>query len=224
MSQTITITPAQGKKWRENGEKILALKSVRSDMTAYNRFLWPKEGYVEAPDWRNVPECGYGLHGLAWGEGDFSLLNWDTDAVWLVLLVDPAQGYVDLGGKVKFKGCDVLFAGSRGEAVSYLIERGGDVAKCVGGTATAGDEGTATAGNYGTATAGNYGTATAGDEGTATAGYKGTATAGDEGILIFKWWDSKGERWRIETAYVGEDGIEADVAYRCNDGKVVRCD
>ena len=84
----------------------------------------------------------------------------------------------------------------------------------------AGDRGTATAGDYGTAMAGDCGTATAGYRGTAMAGDCGTATAGDYGILTFKWWDSKAERWRIETAYVGEAGIKADTAYRCERGIV----
>jgi len=82
------------------------------------------------------------------------------------------------------------------------------------GTATAGNSGTATAGDYGTATAGNSGTATAGYRGTATAGDGGTATAGDWGILQIKHWDSVAQRYRIKTAYVGEDGIKADTAYR----------
>ncbi|WP_446744265.1 DUF7666 domain-containing protein [Silvibacterium acidisoli] len=80
------------------------------------------------------------------------------------------------------------------------------------GTATAGHSGTATAGYKGTATAGDYGTATAGYKGTATAGHSGTATAGDYGILNIRYWD--GNRERIATFYVGEDGIEPNVPYR----------
>jgi hypothetical protein len=80
------------------------------------------------------------------------------------------------------------------------------------GTATAGDRGTATAGDWGTATAGDGGTATAGDWGTATAGDEGTATAGDGGTLIIRWWD--GQRYRLSVGYVGENGIEANKAYR----------
>ena len=87
------------------------------------------------------------------------------------------------------------------------------------GTATAGDRGTATAGDSGTATAGDWGTATAGDWGTATAGDSGTATAGYRGMVQVKWWD--GERYRIATGYVGEDGIEANTAYCVRDGKLV---
>ena len=95
------------------------------------------------------------------------------------------------------------------------------------GTATAGDRGTATAGYSGTATAGYSGTATAGDWGTATAGYSGTATAGDRGtatagyrgVVQVKWWD--GQRYRICTGYVGEDGIKANTAYCVRDGKLV---
>jgi hypothetical protein len=91
------------------------------------------------------------------------------------------------------------------------------------GTATAGHRGTATAGDRGTATAGNHGTATAGDWGTATAGYGGTATAGDRGAIILTWWDDENNRRRTTIGYVGEDGIEANVAYRLNEnGKLVK--
>jgi hypothetical protein len=82
------------------------------------------------------------------------------------------------------------------------------------GTATAGYSGTATAGDSGTATAGDSGTATAGDSGTATAGYSGTATAGELGEIRIRWWDAKNDRYRTVIGYVGEGGIEPNVAYR----------
>jgi len=87
-------------------------------------------------------------------------------------------------------------------------------------TAAAGDGGTATAGDGGTATAGYRGTATAGDGGTATAGDCGTATAGDGGILNIRWWD--GSRYRLGVFYVGENGVEANTKYRCDNGKLVK--
>jgi len=84
---------------------------------------------------------------------------------------------------------------------------------CIYGPATAGDRGTATAGDRGTATAGNDGTATAGNDGTATAGDRGT-------LVLSRWHDS---RRRVHVAYVGENGIEANVAYRLDDsGAFVR--
>jgi hypothetical protein len=88
------------------------------------------------------------------------------------------------------------------------------------GTATAGNRGTATAGDAGTATAGDAGTATAGNRGTATAGDAGTATAGDDGIIQVRWFD--GNRYRLATGYVGEDGIEANVPYIVVDGKLTK--
>jgi hypothetical protein len=100
-------------------------------------------------------------------------------------------------------------AGDRGQATA------GDR-----GQATAGDSGQATAGYYGQATAGYYGQATAGDYGQATAGDSGQATAGYEGIITIKWYD--GGRYRLAVGYVGEDGIEPNVAYRCDDnGRLV---
>ncbi len=87
------------------------------------------------------------------------------------------------------------------------------------GTATAGYRGTATAGDSGTATAGDRGTATAGYSGTATAGYRGTATAGYRGEIRIRWYDETNDRYRTVIGYVGEDGIEANVAYRLDDNR-----
>ena len=242
--------------------KVLVLRTCHGDMTSYNDFVWPKHGYVEAPDWKPTNECGHGLHGWLWGEGDGVLGNLEHDAKWLVVEVD-ADKVVDLGGKVKFPSGEVVFCGSRLDATNYLVKKapgkaviGAAVVAGDYGTATAGDYGTATAGDYGTATAGHQGTATAGDGGkaiaghrgmvtagdygTATAGYRGTATAGERGtatagergtaiaghlgmvtagyggILCLKYFD--GERWRIKTAYVWEDGILPNVMYKLDDG------
>ena len=52
-------------------------------------------------------------------------------------------------------------------------------------------------------------------------GLSSTATAGDGGIVVLAWHD--GARKRMTVGYVGENGIEAGVAYRCDDaGKLVR--
>jgi hypothetical protein len=177
---------------------VLVLRTCNAELKAqHNDFQWPESGSVEAPDFSPEPVCGYGLHGLLWGEGDGSLLNWDDSAKWLVVAV-PADSIVSLDGgeKVKFPRGEVVYCGNR-EGATQLIhaEHAGPIVGltlqsnaqrntvCTGyrGTATAGNYGTATAGYRGTATAGNYGTATAGEGGTATAGYRGTATAGNYG-------------------------------------------
>ena len=217
-------------------ETVLILRTCSADMSAYGGFVWPESGPVECPDWDPEPECGNGLHGALWGEGEGLLLDWSLDARWLVVAVAAAD-IVDLGGKVKFPRGNVVYCGDRQGAAAYIQRPGRAV---IGGTATAGDRGTATAGHRGTATAGDHGTATAGYGGTATAGYGGSATAGDDGtatagdrgpaaagddgtapageggMLQLTWWD--GARQRVAVGYVGEDGIRAGVAYRVVDG------
>jgi len=153
------------------------LRTVAADMKSRGGFIWPESGPVSCPDWDATPECGNGLHGFLWGEGNGSLANWSDDAKWLVVKVDK---YVDLKGKVKFPRGEVVFCGTRKGATDEIIRLGAKGA-VIGAIATAGDYGTATTGYEGTATAGHYGTATVGDEGTATAGDGGTATAGDGG-------------------------------------------
>jgi hypothetical protein len=85
------------------------------------------------------------------------------------------------------------------------------------GIATAGDDETAMAGYNGKATAGDYGKATAGAHGTATVGYGGTAKAGEKGRLSILYWDNNAQRDQQIIGYVGENGIEPNVAYRLND-------
>lgn len=180
------------------------LRTCDSDMTSYGGFKWKKRGKVVAPDWEPTTDCGNGLYAFLNGQGSGFLADWSNDAYWLVVEFDD---YVDLGGKVKFPECRVLFASQdRHEAIVYLKKkvatdavigdtvsagyRGTAIAGYKGtatagyrGTATAGDQGKATAGHYGTATAGLYGTATAGDKGKATAGGYGTVTAGYRGTV-----------------------------------------
>jgi hypothetical protein len=227
----------------KRGEAYI-LRTCNADMTSRCEFKWPEAGVVEAPDWKPTTDCGCGLHGFLWGEGDGTLASWDIDAKWIVARVTE---WIDLGGKVKFPRAEVVFVGDRKAATDEIIRlgaRGAVIGATVTagyrgtatagdeGTATAGDEGTATAGYRGTATAGHRGTATAGDEGTATAGDEGTATAGDygtatagdygtatagyRGIIQIKHWD--GSRHRIITGYIGEDGLLPNVPYRldCN--------
>jgi hypothetical protein len=115
------------------------------------------------------------------------------------------------------------------------------------GTATAGDYGVAVAGHEGAATAGNRGEARAGNSGVATAGVGGAATVGEYGLAVAgDWgtataaegsfvmagemgticiWRHDGERRRLIVGYVGENGIEPNVAYRLDrEGRFVRAD
>jgi hypothetical protein len=234
--------------------KALVLRTCKADMSSNseyaNGFRWPKSGLVKCDDWQPTKECGHGLHGLLWGEGAGNLLNWDVDAVWLIVEIDPTTA-IDLDGKIKFPSGVVVYCGTRETAPKWLSEHGGAGRAIASGTATAGYSGTATAGYGGTATAGDSGTATAGDSGTATAGYggtatagyggtatagdSGTATAGDSGTATAGYGGTAktGEigiivcRWwdvnkeRYRLA-VGEDGIKANTFYRANEsGKLV---
>ena len=84
--------------------KALVLRTCKADLSSNaeeaNGFKWPKAGPVKCDDWQPTKECGHGLHGLLWGEGAGNLLNWDTDAAWLVVEIDPTTS-IDLDGKVE---------------------------------------------------------------------------------------------------------------------------
>ncbi len=222
---------------------VWCLRTCKEDMTAHRGFVWPREGEVSAPDFLPTKDCGNGLHGYLWGSGDGESIRWEGSAVWQVVEVLESE-IVHLGGKVKFPRCRVIFSGTRLEATTLLGTDpranaiiGGTSTSGYGGTSTSGFGGTSTSGDSGTSTSGYYGTSTSGDGGTSTSGYGGTSTSGDSGTstsgdygtstsgvggaLVFVRY-TKG-RNRIVVAYVGECGIEPNVAYRLDySGKPVR--
>jgi hypothetical protein len=215
---------------------MLYLRTTDKDGKAHRGFQWPMEvgATVTAPDWTPTAECGRGLHGLLDGLGDASHLSFSGDAVWWIVEADDA---IDLDGKHKFQSCKVLAFGPRHEVTAQLHAMrpgpihglcltGGDGATLTGGdgaTLTGGDEATLTGGYRATLTGGyratltggDEATLTGGDEATLTGGYWATLTGGDWATLIFlRWIDG---RRRVLTAYVGENGILPNVAYRASD-------
>ena len=182
------------------------LKTVHADGAAWGGFRWPLDEGAEviAPDWDPTPVCGGGLHGLLNGAGNGGLIDWSTDAVWIVAEIPDGETVVDLDGKVKVRRCIVRHVGDKTSAPEFLAAHG-HTEGVVGGTATAGDGGTATAGC----------------RGTATAGERGTATAGDGGTIFLAWWDSELRRRRWVVGEVGIDGIVADTPYMVVDGALV---
>ena len=103
--------------------KALCLRTNNKDMTSYDGFQWPEAGYVAAPDWQPTPECGNGLHGLLWGAGKASLLNWDSTAKWLVVEINADEA-INLDGKVKFPHCHVVYVGDRHGAAAFIVGKG----------------------------------------------------------------------------------------------------
>jgi hypothetical protein len=224
-------------------ETAYTLRTCKADMTSHAGFIWPRRGWVEAPDWKPTKVFGNGLHGFLNGEGDGFLADWSPDAVWLVARIEE---YVDLGGKVKFPRAKVMFAGSRedatqkihklypGAAVIGISLTGGDGSTLTGGhcsTLTGGDGSTLTGGHRSTLTGGHRSTLTGGDGSTLTGGHRSTLTGGDGSTLtgghrstltgghrstLCIWWHD-GTRRRLAVAYVGEGGIKPDTPYRIDD-------
>ena len=201
-------------------DTVLMLRTCNADMLSHEGFVWPESGPVDAPDWRDDDECGHGLHGLLWGEGDSRHLSRSNDAKWLVVEVERSD-IRNLFGKYKFPRGNVILCGSREVAVKCIQLAAPEAAVHFGiaaagdwGTAIAGYRGTTIAGNHGIATAGRDGTATAGNGGTATAGKWGTANAGDWGTAnVGSWGTASTGRYgtatagRGGTALTGDDGI-----------------
>ena len=56
-----------------------------------------------------------------------------------------------------------------------------------------------------------------GDDSTVTGGESSTVSGGEKALLTLQYWDSKTNRVRQVTAYVGENGIEAGKAYKLDE-------
>ncbi|CAG9262143.1 DUF7666 domain-containing protein [Paraburkholderia caribensis] len=114
--------------------------------------------------------------------------------------------------------CGTAVAGYRGASISG--DFGTSIAGAYGtatsgraGKAIAGSEGTARSGDFGTAISGYQGTAIAAEDGIAVAGRFGTAAAGRNGEIRIEYFDEVAGRHRVKVGYVGEDGIDPNVAY-----------
>ncbi len=102
----------------------LVLRVCNPDFTSRNEFVWPSNvgDIAEAKDWISNNECGNGLHGWLYGQGDHSCTSyWEhADAKWLVLEVE-SDSVVMLEGKCKFPKATVRFVGSKYEAASFIF-------------------------------------------------------------------------------------------------------
>ena len=202
---------------------VLVLRNCKADGTSYKGFKWPSSGLVECSDWNDKRECGGGLHGLLWGHGNWSLLSNDADAIWQVVEVEEDCLIKIDDEKVKFPRGNVVYSGLMSIAVCTVVcdpraMHGADQTSSGDGStaASSGDGSTAASSGNGSkaASSGNYSTAEAKGKATIAlvAGINGAVSAGENGCFAACWHD--GKRNRIAVGYVGEDGIEADTAYR----------
>ena len=196
------------------------IRTVRKDYTSYNNFQWPKSGQVKANDFKPTSECGNGLHGLRIGQQKPG--KWYGDGIVLLLQV-PVSTIIDLNGKCKFPECKIVMSGNMNEITNYLYKKNINIEglyrrtqisnkseKWIGGYGS-----TLTAGNDSILTAGDGSKLTAGIFSTLTAGNYSTLTAGNYSTLICEYF--AGHKYRLATAYVGENNIKPNQAYKLND-------
>lgn len=169
--------------------KSLILRNCDAGGKSRKGFQWDTTigGTTKATDWNPTPECGQGLHGWLWGEGNASVSSYNDSPIWLVCEI---KEYVTIGSdKVKFPLAKTLFVGNMATAAQWLYDQlpsygqpqdkkiigltgdyafGGDLAHLV------------TKRNNVTQKAGYRSTQTAGEDSTQTAGYRSTQTAGND--------------------------------------------
>ena len=159
--------------------KVLVLRTCSADMTSYNGFRWPESGPVECPDWEPTAECGNGLHGLLWGEGDGGLLSWSPDAKWLVVEVAAADIVTIDAAKVKFPRGVVIYAGTRYGATRLIAEHAPVGSRIVGLIAAVPDNAHHDGADRATVSGGYHATVSGGDGATVSGGYRATVSGGD---------------------------------------------
>ncbi|CUI02648.1 Protein RtcB [Janthinobacterium sp. CG23_2] len=99
----------------------LVLRTSDKDGRAHGGFQWPESGLVECPDWQPTEECGAGLHGILWPEGDWSDIKDYDEARWQVVEVDSST-LVQLDGKVKFPRGTVVYSGCMAVALNMVAK------------------------------------------------------------------------------------------------------
>ncbi len=180
--------------------KTLVIRTCRADMKSHSDFVWPRQGRVECSDWDPAPKCGNGLHGLPWGNGDWSLLSSADDAIWQVVEVETKDIVSIDNAKVKFPRGNVIYSGTRVDAIIRVLcgSEAWDYTKAAAkawGEKCGNSSKAASSGNYSTAaSSGNYSTAassgnsskaaSSGDYSMAASSgnYSKAASSGDSGI------------------------------------------
>ncbi len=220
-AKTVTTKKVATKK----ESTALILRCCAPDMSSKNGFVWPGVGGVaKADDWKDNAECGFGLHGWLYGQGDHSVADHATneDAKWLVVEVVESTIRM-LGGKCKFPEGKVVFVGTRAKAADYIIKHEPQAknVSVIGAVLKCGDKESLLGGDLSSLTGGNSAKMTGGDYATMTGGNYAKMTGGNSATMHFTYWD--GKRTRTVIAYVGEDGIEPNVAYKLDaNHKVVK--
>ncbi len=100
---------------------VLVLRTSDKDGTAYGGFKWPESGIVECPDWKENSECGNGLHGILWPEGNWSDIKEYDEAIWQVVKVLESD-IVKIEGKVKFPRGEVVYSGEFAIAFNMIAK------------------------------------------------------------------------------------------------------
>lgn len=122
-TEKVEAAPAVEATPEAPSRKVYLLRTSDKDGKSHGGFQWPKEGYVEAPDWNPKPTCGGGLHGLPWGEGDWDLLHArESERIWQVLEADEKDVVSIDGYKSKARCGTVIYSGSMAKAITTVLE------------------------------------------------------------------------------------------------------
>ena len=109
------------KKLKLTEDHVLVLRKTKENGKANCGFVYPIKGLVADRFWDGGQKtCGGGLHGLAWGEGEFEIDGYGD--FFQVILVDKKDGFVNLSDqKCKYRrGEIVLTSRDSRQAIEFI--------------------------------------------------------------------------------------------------------
>jgi len=210
-----------------NENFVWVMKSVNKDMSSSHNpeFKYPESGIVEAEDWMDTLECGNGLHGFLWGEGDGELADYSSASRWLLIRVNPLDGLVQMKDKCKFRRGEVMMVGDYHQIASEMCKHlpnnrpyrviGVVITKNDDSVIVGGYKSILEGGDCSTVTGGHDSTVKGGDCSTVKGGDRSTVTGGSNSIIILEYWN--GQDWKKKAGTIGENGLEPNVPYKLND-------
>ena len=143
-------------QWTHYGDKVLLVKCLNRDGTAYNGFIWPKEGPVDPGKCGREATCNSGgLFGWPWGLHIGDGRNPDACATWIVFAANPENVIGEIDGDRKAKAVpgeggelpEVIYYGNQAGAMA--LTQPGRIAWIIGnsikGASASGERGSASA-------------------------------------------------------------------------------
>jgi hypothetical protein len=221
-------------QWTHDSDRVLLVKCLNRDGTAYGGFIWPKEGPVKPDKWSRNPDCDSGgLFGWAWGLHCGIGRDPDACAEWIVFAALPENVILIEGDKAKAVPSDdekilpeVVYRGTQAGAMYFTLA--GRLAwiqeRSSGSASAAGDSGSASAtGDRGIAySIGEYSTVEVCNGIAASTASRLLWKVRKGAVLICRWKDEESGTFPFAVLVADDLKIEDGTAVKIEFGRIVK--